>query len=196
MTFMPLLGLILTGGVSARMGTDKAHLVYEGEPQLLRIQRILSAVCSRVYVSARADQDQDCLRSRFPMILDQAPPGGPLAGISAAQALYPDAAWLVAACDLPFVNAGTANRLVAARSPAHDVTAFSSMYDGLPEPLFTIWEPSSRHQVAEHRRLGLRCARHALGNLRVNLLTAKSAELENVNTAADYRAALLNLGFL
>ena len=97
----PLYGLVLAGGASTRMQRDKAALLYHDRPQLDWTYDLLSEVCERVFVSVRQDQVEDEVRNRFPKIVDRLRDKGPIAGIAAAQAEVPEAAWLVVACDLP-----------------------------------------------------------------------------------------------
>jgi molybdopterin-guanine dinucleotide biosynthesis protein A len=81
------------------------------------------------------------------VIVDEHDDAGPIAGIAAAQTAHPAAAWLVVACDLPFLGAATLEHLVSHRDPARAATAYRSAHDGLPEPLCAIWEPASRASV-------------------------------------------------
>ena len=73
------------------------------------------SVRRRAFVSVRADQAQDPVRAAFPQIVDSRDDLGPIAGIIAAQDAQPDAAWLVLACDLPFLDAATLDHLLGAR---------------------------------------------------------------------------------
>ena len=107
MTASPIFGLVLAGGRSSRMHRDKASLVYHGQSQLERTMALLEPLCSERFVSVRADQTNDPLRSRYAQIVDQDAELGPLAGILAAQAHMPTATWLVIACDLPRLDAAT-----------------------------------------------------------------------------------------
>src|SRR5689334_1463731 len=100
-----LYGLVLSGGASQRMQRDKAALLYNGKPQLLRAIELLQPFCARTFVSVRADQTNDPLRAQLPQIVDRLTDRGPIAGIHAAQTVHPEAAWLVLACDLPLLNA-------------------------------------------------------------------------------------------
>ena len=100
----PLYGLVLAGGASRRMGQDKAALALHGRPQLDWACDTLARHCERVFVSIRADQQDDPVRRGRPVIVDVHDGAGPIAGIAAAQAAHPDSAWLVLACDLPFVD--------------------------------------------------------------------------------------------
>jgi molybdopterin-guanine dinucleotide biosynthesis protein A len=188
MSIPPLYGLLLTGGASQRMRQDKAALAYRGEPQLLRAWRLLEAVTERAFVSVRDSQRDDPLRSGLPQIVDSYDAIGPAAGILSAQDRYPDVAWLVLACDLPLLDAGTLQQLVAARDVTCDAVAFTSSHDGLPEPLCAIWEPSSHALLKQRYDAGSYCPRKALIQSRLVLLPAPGAALDNVNTPEEREA--------
>src|ERR1700728_4488731 len=135
----PLYGLVLAGGRSTRMRRDKATLRYQGRNQLDRAMELLGSCVERAYVSVRPDQRTDPARARYPQVVDAHEGLGPIAGIAAAQALEPGAAWLVLACDLPFLESGTLAHLLSHRDPARIATAYRSSHDALPEPLCAIF---------------------------------------------------------
>lgn len=184
----PLYGLLLSGGASKRMQRDKAALDYHGEPQLLRAWRLLSAVTERAFVSVREDQREDPLRAQLPQIVDAYEASSPAAGILTAQDRYPEAAWLVLACDLPLLDAATLERLIEARDPAAEATAFRSRFDDLPEPLCAIWEPASHALLAQRLRDGKTCPRKALILSNTHLLPPPGEALDNVNTPQELDA--------
>ena len=125
---------------------------------------------ARAYVSVRDDQKDDPARARYPRIVDRGDIEGPIAGISAAFASSADVAWLVIACDLPFLDAQTLDTLLLARDPGFDATAFRSSHDGLPEPLCAIYEPSARKGIAAQIAAGRNCPRKFLINAHTQLL--------------------------
>lgn len=191
----PLYALVLAGGHSARMKRDKATLAYhEGCSQLDWTVRLVSPHVERTFVSARPDQATDPLRSKHPLILDQITDAGPIAGIAAALDAFPRAAWLVLACDLPFVDDATLSDLVARRNPRRVATAYRSSSDGLPEPLCAIYEPHAAAAITAQLATGKRCPRRLLMSAQAELLDQPRPEaLANVNSTEEYWSALTEL---
>jgi molybdopterin-guanine dinucleotide biosynthesis protein A len=186
--------LVLAGGRSTRMHRDKATLAYHGRTQLEWAVSFLEPHVQRVFVSIRPDQVNDPTRARFDQIVDTQENLGPIAGIMAAQAQYPNVAWLVLACDLPFLDDRTLETLMAARQPQRLATAYRSSHDVLPEPLFAIYEPSSREAILAHVASGKNCPRKFLINSDVRLLDAPNPHaLDNINTPDEYGSAVTAL---
>jgi molybdopterin-guanine dinucleotide biosynthesis protein A len=173
------------------MGRDKAALEYHGRTQLERAHDLMEKLVARAFVSVRADQTTDPLRARFAQIVDAGDAEGPAAGISAAQKMHPEAAWLVLACDLPWLDIATLQHLIARRDPARMATAFRSAHDGLPEPLCAIYEPSAAPALLEFLATGRNCPRKLLINSDTLLLDQPDTKaLDNVNTPQELAAAL------
>jgi molybdopterin-guanine dinucleotide biosynthesis protein A len=187
----PVYALVLAGGRSSRMHTDKAALAYHGRAQLAEAMRLLAPLTARAFVSVRADQSDDPLRAGFAQIIDRRENLGPIAGIMAAQEAFPEAAWLVVACDLPFLDAATLAHLLGARDAAREASAYVSSHDGLPEPLCAIYEPASRAKLAAYLAAGRQCPRKFLQSADVHLIASPDARaLDNINTPAEYAAAM------
>jgi molybdenum cofactor guanylyltransferase len=191
----PIYGLVLAGGTSTRMRRDKAALEYQGATQLDRAFDIVVRHSVRSFVSVRAGQAQDPIRAAKPLIIDSVDGDGPIVGILSAMAAYPDAAWLVLACDLPFLSDVTVEGLFAERDASACATAYRSARDGLPEPLCAIWEPRAAQALAAFQRAGGHCPRKFLLGHPTRLLEAvEAAALENVNTPDQYDQAQARLG--
>ncbi len=183
-------GVVLAGGHSRRMQRDKASLPYEGASQLARAMTLLAPLVGRAYVSVRPDQQDEPQRAAHPQIIDRQAGLGPIGGIDAALASHPDRAWLVLACDLPYLRAPVLLHLIAQRAPDRLATAFRSSTDGQPEPLCAIYEPAARAPIEAWIAAGQRCPRAFLAAHDVRLLDLPDpAALENVNTPAEYAAA-------
>jgi molybdopterin-guanine dinucleotide biosynthesis protein A len=164
------------------MGRDKATLVYRDKPQVEVVRELLSGVCARVFTSCRPDQEnlpEPVLRDRYDNI-------GPLAGVLTAMDAHPDCAWLVAACDLPFLDRATLEFLVAHRDPGAPATAFRGRLDRKPEPLCAIYEPTFRGALHQYVREGVTCPRKILMRSAALLLDLPQPfALENANRPED-----------
>jgi molybdopterin-guanine dinucleotide biosynthesis protein A len=173
------------------MHRDKAVLVYQGEVQLDRAFALVSRHAANAFVSVRADQLTEPTRAGKPLIVDSVDGGGPIVGIRSALAAHPEAAWLVVACDLPFLADQPLEQLLAERDPHALATAYSSAHDGLPEPLCAIWEPAAAAALAAYQRGGGKCPRKFLRSHPVRLLQPRDRRaLDNINTPEEYQGAL------
>ena len=190
----PLYGLILAGGSSSRMHRDKAALRYRGRSQLERAFELAGRHVSTVFVSVRTDQTADPTRAQRPMIVDCVAGTGPIVGIRSALAAYPRAAWLVLACDLPFLSDAALSQLLRERDAASLATAYRSAHDGLPEPLCAVWEPAAAAPLAAYQAGGADCPRKFLIRHTTHLLEPLDRRaLDNINTPEEYAQALATL---
>jgi molybdenum cofactor guanylyltransferase len=189
-----LYGLVLAGGSSTRMQRDKAALKYQGITQLDRTFELARRHTAQVFVSVRAEQTEDPTRSRHPMIVDSVAGSGPIAGIRSAFALHPQAAWLVLACDLPFLSDAVVESLLRERDSSVFATAYKSAHDGLPEPLCAVWEPAAAAALADYQAAGGHCPRKFLIRHAARLIEPRDMRaLDNVNTPQEYAQAVATL---
>lgn len=94
--------VVLTGGMSSRMGNDKALMDVDGIPALARILETLRAVTDDVaIVGSRPEYHQ----FGAPVMADIAPGLGPLGGIVTALKHMQHEAVFVAGCDMPLLSA-------------------------------------------------------------------------------------------
>lgn len=182
----PVYGLVLAGGRSRRMGQDKALLRRDGKTQLAHVVGVVDELLPRVFVSNRRDQAQETERAQFAQIVDRYDDIGPVAGILSAMEEFPDVDWLVVACDLPNIDAGTIAHLMESRDADRLFTAYESSYDGLPEPLCAIYQAESRATIAAFVADGIVCPRKMLIRSDTRLLRQPDPNsLDNVNKPED-----------
>jgi molybdopterin-guanine dinucleotide biosynthesis protein A len=187
-------GLILAGGSSTRMHRDKAALTYQGQHQLDRAFALAGRHASQVFVSVRASQAADPIRASHPLIVDSVAGEGPIVGIRSALAAHPKVAWLVLACDLPYLSDAALEHLLRARDARAFATAYKSAHDGLPEPLCAIWEPAAAAALAHYESGGGHCPRKFLMSHKARLIEPLDEHaLDNVNTPEEYAQALTAL---
>ncbi|MEL6949644.1 MAG: molybdenum cofactor guanylyltransferase [Pseudomonadota bacterium] len=188
-----LLALLLAGGESRRMGSDKAAIEIGRQTMLARTAGLAAAVTDGVWVSVRGVEGSDALRRQWPLIEDAPEGQGPLAGILAALRHRDDADWLVLACDLPRLDSATLTALsaTAAGHPDAPAIAMRSERDGTPEPLCAIWRPAMRARIEAQLAEDRRCARRCLLDAAVPLVDAVTqGALANMNAPEDLAAVL------
>ena len=174
------------------MGKDKALLERAGVSQLAHVVALLESHVERVFVSTRPDQQAEPERQQFEQIVDRYDEMGPLAGILSAMQEYPDADWLVVACDLPNIEDETLAHLLAMRSVDHPFTAYVSSHDGLPEPLCAIWRAGTTPIIDSFVGEGIRCPRKILIRSDTHLIEqVNPSSLDNINTPDDLAGSVL-----
>ncbi|NMO94524.1 molybdenum cofactor guanylyltransferase [Paenibacillus lemnae] len=156
-------GILLAGGLSRRMGQNKALMPVGKRISIEQVLHALSPVCRNLLISAN-----DPGRYAFlgmSVIPDVYPGKGPLAGIHACLRASATSWSLVAACDMPLVTADMAQDLVRlileesvgtvqADVPDHEVIeqgeeerigrvqAVIPVVEGRPQPLFALYHRS------------------------------------------------------
>lgn len=102
-----MLGVILAGGRSSRMGTDKATFAVAGRPMLEWVSDALEEACGRVVVVGR----QAMVAGRETIPDPGRPHRGPLAGLVAALHHFPTDRLAVVSVDQPWLRTETLRRL-------------------------------------------------------------------------------------
>lgn len=159
----PLLGLILAGGLSSRMGLHKPALKVHGEAEpdmLVRTTALLAQCTGEVWISCRPGQPV----GGYHCLHDQEEGLGPIGGIyTALQALQsgPWAGMLVLSCDLPFMSLDCLHSLIAAHSvknsPAPQLmTTFLQADTGYIEALVSIYAREALPYFAKAVQGGVR----------------------------------------
>ncbi len=142
-----MIGVVLAGGRSTRLGQDKVRLRLpgDGRDMLARTADLLAACTDGVVISCRApDAGEETLALPGIRSIPDAKPGlGPLGGVwSALRELRQPI--LVLSCDLPFMDVPTLRRLIDARGARP------------PEALVSIYEPACLPFFEEARARNLR----------------------------------------
>ena len=191
-TNTPIYALVLSGGNSTRMGQDKSLLNYHSKPQYQHIYDMVEPMVDKAFVSCRKEQAEQFqgTKTLFDTYLDM----GPMSGILSAQQKHPHAAWLIIACDLPFLNAETLEYLKQNRNPFKFATAFKSTWKDFPEPLCTIYEPKSHSRLLSFLGQEYKCPRKMLINSNIHLLKQPyKGHLDNINTPEEFEDSITKI---
>ena len=190
-------GIVLAGGMSRRLGRDKAVEPVGGEPLLSRVIGRLSRVTEEtVVVVADAKRASELPLPRSAKVaVDIYPGGGSLGGIFTGLAAA-DGSWgMVVACDMPFLNVELFRHMLT-RKEGFD--AVVPVLEGRPEPTHALYSKSCLPHM--ERRLqadDLKIAR-LFDEVRVDFVPQEDVEKRdpdhlsffNVNTPEDLDRAL------
>lgn len=182
----PINGLVLAGGKSERMQQDKSLIEYHEEAQKLHMLKLLEAKTEKSFLAIRPDQEEDSTNN----IKDTFTGLGPYGAILSAFRHDPNSAWLVTACDQPFIDPDVIDLLIKHRDPSKVATAFYNPETDFPEPLITIWEPKAYPHLLDFLSQGYSCPRKVLINTDIALVKLDDASvLRNANTPEEFRKA-------
>jgi molybdopterin-guanine dinucleotide biosynthesis protein A len=174
--------LILSGGLSSRMGEEKRLIHYHGKTQEQHLFDLLKSYCSEVYVSINQNQT-----TGLPYIQDlDLPIKSPMVGILSAFQKNPNTAWLVVACDMPFVDEKAVAYLLQNRNQEKYATAFENPDEHFPEPLLTIYEPKIYEKLQDALNQGKKSPMKVLQSLDIELIKDFDSQwIKNINTVEE-----------
>jgi molybdopterin-guanine dinucleotide biosynthesis protein A len=177
-----VVGAILAGGASRRMGRDKALLEVGGIAMARRVADALTdAGCASVYAVGGDTVGLGAIGVR--VVADRWPGEGPLGGILTALDVA-TAPTLVVACDLPWLTASTLQAVIAAAVASPDADVVAASTDRL-EPLCALWLPRARDALHDAFDAGERAVHRAMDGLRVATCRVDAAAVRNVNAPGD-----------
>ncbi|WP_088324705.1 NTP transferase domain-containing protein [Polaribacter tangerinus] len=176
-------GLVLVGGKSTRMGTDKALLDYYGVSQKEFASKLLekNGVPTFYGVSAKTTEAKE--------IPDVFLNLGPFGSICSAFQKDPNSAWLVLATDVPFVDDLLIKKLLHHRNSSKVATAIKGIDNQFPEPLITIYEPKAYPILLQYLAMGYSCPRKMLINSDVEIVEVANHFIRNINTPEEFEKA-------
>lgn len=178
----PVYGLVLAGGHSRRMGTDKSLLHYHGLPQREFLFQLLKKYCDAVFLSCRKEQH---VPANLNPLFDTLELAGPLNGILSAFQ-YKNTSWLVIAIDMPFVDDPAIETLFINRDRTKIATCYFNRETRQPEPLLTIWESGAYAHLVAFVQNGNVSPREFLKTHPVNMINPPDDRiLMNVNSPGD-----------
>ena len=174
-----MVGAILNGGSSRRMGADKAALEYRGTTFLERAVENLAAVVDRIMVvGGRVAPDGTSL------VPDLHDGGGPMVGLVSALRHAAGDDVLCLAVDLPLVRVATLRR-IALPEPLPG-QARVARTPGRLHPLCGAYAHDLADAARDHLDTGDRSVRGFVQSVpHLTLIDVPTDEMANVNTRAD-----------
>ncbi|PYV16813.1 MAG: molybdenum cofactor guanylyltransferase [Acidobacteria bacterium] len=183
-----LCAVVLAGGKSRRMGTNKAFILVAGAPIISRLIDEARLLTDEVRISANDPAPYEPFG--VPVISDIHPGHGPLAGLHAAFASTRRRLVLLLACDLPHARAAWLEQLVALADPWDAVIPRTS--DGRVHPLCAVYKRTCLPALERNLRAGVNKMTSVFddSSLRVLWLECRAGgfrdtDLANINTPED-----------
>ncbi|MEP2774540.1 MAG: molybdenum cofactor guanylyltransferase [Luteolibacter sp.] len=178
-----LKGLLLAGGKGRRMGRDKASILHtDGRSFAKRVADLLKEVgCEEVLLSLRDGQAAPDDVEELKIVRDEG--DGPMGGMLAGLEISPGADWLVVACDLPDLDAGTLRGLLG---HTEKFVVYRSSYDGGTEPLCGFYGAGAAEVLRAAMDAGERSLRRVLAANGAKVLDPETpGALKNANFPED-----------
>lgn len=186
---MKPIGIVLAGGFSSRMGTEKSMLLYNGTPFYRVIAQVLATLTDEVYISCRTEQSTNFID--YPVLIDQYPNAGPLGGILTAMETFPGAALITTPCDTPTINAGLLHSLIHYSTPAADGVFIKKNSEEI-EPLIALYHPSSFLQMKNAFLNDIFSVKKAISQLQNPIFISADDSPANMNTPEDLKRMNVN----
>jgi molybdopterin-guanine dinucleotide biosynthesis protein A len=181
-------GAVLCGGRSRRMGTDKAVVEVAGVPMVARVADALAvAGCDPVLLVGGDPAHVGGLGWR--LIADRYPGEGPAGGVVTALEAFTAGGRaervIVAACDLPHLDAATVVAVGAALDGCDAAVAVTDRW----QLSLTGWRGSAATAVRQAWRDGARSLRELVAAVDHAEVAVAPGALRNVNTPEEWSAA-------
>lgn len=191
-----IIGLVLCGGKSSRMGSDKGLLTRpDGKRWSLYISELLAPFTQEVYFSINNTQDEQYSEfiEEHHLIIDQTfnQLNGTLQGILSAHLKFPENNFLLASCDLQLLNSSVVAHLhkTHLHEPEYDVLLFKD--EQFFHPTMALYTKSGLAKLHTAYKKGL--LNNKSMHFAIHLLNAKTfilnelqqQQLKNFNNTND-----------
>jgi len=143
-----LYGLVVCGGQSSRMGTDKSLIDYHGKPQRYYVYEMLEWICDKVFISCNSTQANSIIAPYATLTdLPQYENVGPMAALLTAFNYYPHHDFLIAGCDYPYVTTKDLKEFFRSIDQEKPASAFYNQENEMYEPLLAWYSHKSKNEI-------------------------------------------------
>lgn len=177
----PVIGLVMCGGKSSRMGSPKALLKYHNKPQYIMVKNLLEPFCHTVQISCKHEQVDWFEQGVVLQFDDDAyTQNGPVAALLTACKLNEGNAYILIGCDYPALNANDINLLVQTGQTFNKSCCFVNS-ENMEEPLLAFYHPNDLMLLSEFYHSG----QYSLGRF-LKYINAVKIGAEDETTIKSY----------
>lgn len=184
---MNLLGVILSGGASSRMGQDKGLMLYKKKPMVEHTIDLLTTFCYSIVISANNEEYKAYPHT---IVQDIKPNIGPIGGIYSVMKTIEAEYYFISSCDTPHTQATLVQMLLDNTTRADVIVPVHS--GGKVEPLFGVYSRKALPFIEQQINNGNFKLMHLLKECNTYYLPLEAQGLKNVagmfkniNTAQD-----------
>lgn len=151
-----LLGIVLCGGESKRMGSDKGLLKTQGKTWSEQVAEKLTQLKIPVVISLNAGQyaSYSTLFPNTTLIIDKLSIKGPLNGLLSVHDTYPEKDLLLMACDMLDMQESTLEVLIRSREKMPGKDFYVYEHEGFLEPFCAIYTAKGMARVYQQFKQG------------------------------------------
>jgi molybdenum cofactor guanylyltransferase len=146
---MQVTAIILAGGKSSRMGTDKGLVGYGGLSLVQYSIKACEIITKDILISTR---NQDYIRFGYPLVADNFTERGPVGGLEAALSASRTELNIICPCDMPGINADILKMLLMECQATMAVVAKDP--EGKIYPVLGVYNRTAIPVIREQIRLG------------------------------------------
>ena len=193
---MEVSAIVLAGGLSRRLGRDKAVVPFNGVPLIGRVICRLSGLTAEtvVVVNSQARAAELPLPVSAKTVVDIYPDSGSLGGIYTGLSGAENEWGFVVACDMPFLNAGLIQYMLGLRG-GYD--AVVPVLEGYPEPTHAAYSRTCLPHIERRLKAGQLKIAGFFDDVRVRYVPVSEIDVYdrdhlsffNVNTPEDLARA-------
>lgn len=181
-------GIILSGGKSSRMGTDKGLLLFENKPFIQHSIDALKPLVSEIII---VSNNKDYNVFGFKRVEDAIENAGPLAGIYSGLNESKTDYNLVLSCDIPLISSEILEKLINAIDDVSEIIQIES--EGKNMPLIALYKKSCAAKFLKLLNEGERKLQVAVNKCNVKNVKLNEHDAfftKNINTKNDLKAII------
>lgn len=178
-------GIVLIGGQSTRMGTDKSRLKIDNKYFYQGAAQKLLPYCDEIFLSINGNQ-ASLHKYEYPIIIDKYPNQGPISGIlSCYEAGHNHI--LILATDLIHIQSSDIQSILQIhQNDSQDCTMYYNENTGYYEPMLSIWNKTMLIQLKIYFENGGRSLQKFLISHSIALHPLKNENnFKNINAPSD-----------
>lgn len=188
---LPVNGIVLCGGQSARMGRDKAFIRYRQSEQFRYLAGLFSELHIPVLISCNENQ-QELFPEEFETITDDEAfkDNGPVSGLLTAHTYKPGHSFILLGCDYPLIEKKQVAMLQSLSRYGYEAVCFVKQSDGpVNEPLLTYYSHSFLENLLVSFQNGNRSIKKLLDiSNALKIITTPDDFLKSFDTPEDFNS--------